>query len=195
MRRASMTAKDMGRCVADIGATAGLCCAGAAPSEGDAHARNAQGSLLDMGAPQLGASMPAISFWGKAAVKPVRIVLRVVLLAGVHQLGGCAASAGLQSDGRYVLESQEEQASCDTLYKDIWGRIQLVKGLPAKALAEQAAPPPTASLLFGRFFGGADKGLKSVEEYDREGAHIYAVLRVMLGEECANVDGDQELGR
>jgi len=147
----------------------------------------------DMGAPQLGAPMAAISFRGKATVKSVRIVLCVVLLAVVHQLGGCAGALGLQSDGSYLLERHEEQASCDVLYKDIWGHIQLIKGLPAKAMAEQAAPPPTASLLFGRFFGAADKGLKSVEDYDRERAHTYALQRAMREKKCVNVDVDLEL--
>jgi hypothetical protein len=146
----------------------------------------------DMGAPQLGVPMGAISFRGKAAVKSVRIVLCAVVLACVHQLGGCMGALGLQSDGTYLLERHEEQASCDTLYKDIWGHIQLIKGLSAKARAEQAAPPPTASLLFGRFFGG-DKGLKAVEEYDRERAHTYALQRVMREKKCVNVDVDLEL--
>jgi len=151
------------------------------------------GDMQDMGVPQLGAPMAAISFWGGVAVKSVRIVLCVVLLAVAHQLGGCVSALGLQSDGSYLLERHEEQASCDVLYKDIWGRIQLIKGLPAKAMAEQAAPPPTASQLFGRFFGAADKGLKAVEDYDRERAHTYALQRVMREKKCVNVDVDLEL--
>ena len=67
------------------------------------------------------------------------------------------STLGLQSDGSYRLERHEVDANCDALYKDIWGRIQLIKALPAKATAEQATPPPTAFSLFGRFFGGADK--------------------------------------
>jgi hypothetical protein len=149
-------------------------------------------AMADMGAPQFSAPM-AIRFWGRAAVKPVRIVVCVVLLAAVHQLGGCLSALGLQSDGSYLLERHEEQASCDVLYKDIWGRIQLIKGLPAKAVAEQAAPPPTASQLFGRFFGGADKGLKAVEDYDRERAHTYALQRLMREKKCVGVDVDLEL--
>jgi hypothetical protein len=149
--------------------------------------------IADMGAPQLAASMAAITFRGGAAVKSVRVVLCAVLVAAVHGLGGCMGSLGLQSDGTYLLERQEQQQSCDTLYKDIWGRIQLIKGLPAKAMAEQAAPPPTASLLFGRFFGGAEKGLKAVEEYDRERAHTFALQRLMREKKCVNVDVDLEL--
>src|SRR5262245_44283857 len=146
----------------------------------------------DMGAPQFGAPMAAITFRGRAAVKSVRMVLCAVLLGATHGLGACGGSLGLQSDGTYLLERQERDASCDTLYKDIWGRIQLIKGLPAKAAAEQATPPPTASLLFGRFFS-SDKGLKAVEEYDRERAHAYALERVMREKKCVNVDVDLEL--
>jgi hypothetical protein len=146
----------------------------------------------DMGAPQLGAPIVAITSWGRAAVKSVRMVLCAVLVTAMHALVACGATLGLQSDGSYLLERHEEQASCDTLYKDIWGRIQVLKGLPAKALAEQATPPPTASLLFGRFFGG-DKGLKAVEEYDRERAHTYALQRAMREKKCVNVDVDLEL--
>lgn len=130
----------------------------------------------------------------RAVVKSVRVLRCVVLLAAVHQLWGCMSSLGLQSDGSYLLERHEEQASCDTLYKDIWGRIQLLKGLPAKAMAEQATPPPTTSLLFGRLFGGSAKGLKAVEEYDRERAHAYALQRIMREKKCVNVDLDLELG-
>jgi hypothetical protein len=145
----------------------------------------------DMGVPQLGAPMAAITSRGGAAVKSVRMVLGAVLLAGL--LGGCMGSLGLQSDGSYLLERHEQNATCDVLYKEIWGRIQLIKGLPAKAMAEQAAPPPTASLLFGRWFGGSEKGLKAVEDYDRERAHTYALQRAMREKKCVNVDVDLEL--
>jgi hypothetical protein len=110
-------------------------------------------------------------------------------------LGGCMSSLGLQTDGSYLLERHEAQSSCDGLYKAIWGRIQLIKGLPAKAKAEQSEPPPTASLAFGRLFGGSGstKGLKAVQEYDREIAHTYALQRVMREKNCVHVDVDLEL--
>ena len=135
--------------------------------------------------------MAAITSRGGAAVKSVRMVLGAVLLAGL--LAGCMGSLGMQSDGSYLLERHEQNATCDVLYKEIWGRIQLIKGLPAKAMAEQAAPPPTASLLFGRWFGGSEKGLKAVEDYDRERAHTYALQRAMREKKCVNVDVDLEL--
>jgi len=103
------------------------------------------------------------------------------------------STLGLQTDGTYHLERQEESASCEQLYKNIWGRIQLLKGLPAKAMAEQATPAPTASLLFGRWFKGSTSGLAAVEEYDRERAHTYALQRAMREKKCVSVDVDLEL--
>jgi hypothetical protein len=137
--------------------------------------------------------MPAITGEGEAAVKPVRVIVCVLLLAGLHQLLGCMSSLGLQQDGTYVLERHEEQATCDALYKDIWGRIQVIKSLPAKAMAEQSTPPSTAFSLFGRWFEGS-KGLKAVAEYDRERAHVYALERAMREKKCVNVDVELEIG-
>jgi hypothetical protein len=157
------------------------------------HFRAACSPAADIGAPHFGAPIATITLRRRAAVKSVRVIILAVLLSAALQLVGCMSSLGLQSDGNYVLERHEEQASCDALYKNIWGRIQLIKGLPAKAMAEQAAPPPTASLLFGRWFGGGSKGLKAVEEYDRERAHTYALQRAMREKKCVSVDVDLEL--
>ena len=151
---------------------------------------------MDMGTPHLAAPMAAITLWRRrAGVKSVRAILSAVLLATVHQLAGCMSSLGLQSDGTYLLERHEEQATCDTLYKSLWGRIELIRRLPAKAMAEQAAPPPTAFSLLGRWLGdsGSSKGLKGVAEYDRERAHAYALQRSMREKKCVNVDLDLEL--
>jgi hypothetical protein len=138
--------------------------------------------------------MAAITLWRRrAGVKSVRAVLSIVLLAGL--VAGCGGSLGLQTDGSYLLERHEEEATCETLSKSIWGRIELIKGLPAKAKAEQDAPPSTASSLFGRWLGGASKGLKAVEDYDRERAHAYALQRTMRQKKCATVDVDQEIAQ
>jgi hypothetical protein len=150
-----------------------------------------RGLGVDMGAPHFRAPIAAITPGGRAAVKSVRVGVGIVLVAAM--LGACMASLGLQTDGNYLLERHEEQASCDALYKNLWGRIELIKGIPAKAKAEEAAPPPTASLLFGRWFGGPDKGLKAVEEYERERAHTFALQRLMREKKCVAVDVDLEL--
>ena len=65
---------------------------------------------------------------------------------------------GLQKDGTYILEANEQSLDCDRLYKAIWGRVQNMKTMPAKAKAELDQAPPTAFLALGRIFGGQSKG-------------------------------------
>jgi hypothetical protein len=151
-------------------------------------------SGADTATPQFRGSLSAVTLWRQwAGVKSVRAVLTVMLLAGMHQLAGCMSALGLQTDGTYLLEQSEEQASCDALQKSLWGRIQLINELPAKAKAEQAAPPPTASSLLGRWLGSNSKGLKAVEDYDRERAHAYALQRAMRQKRCPPIDVDREI--
>jgi hypothetical protein len=144
--------------------------------------------------PYFSAPLAAITLRRQATVKSVRIIRCLVLLAGALCLWSCAsARVGLQGDGNYLLERSEQSADCQGLYKNIWGRIQILKGLPAKAKIEQATPPPTASSLFGRLFSGPSKGLDAVAEYNRERAHAYAVQRAMNEKKCVTVDLDREL--
>jgi len=136
----------------------------------------------------------SITFGLEARVKPVSIIRWMVLLLAASHVSGCAAARiGLQTDGSYVLERSEQSADCQNLHKNILGRIDLVKGLPAKARAEQQTAPPTASSLFGRLFGGPNKGLDAVAQYDRERAHVYALQRTMTEKKCIAVDVDAEL--
>ena len=124
----------------------------------------------------------------------MRIVHCFVLLMAASQVWGCAsASVGFQTNGTYILERNEQSADCQVLHKNIWGRIQVLKSLPAKARAEQQTTPSTASSLFGRWFGGQNKGLTAVGEYDRERAHVYALRRTMVEKKCVDVDVDAEL--
>jgi hypothetical protein len=122
----------------------------------------------------------------------MRICLALVLVGG---LAGCAGgiSAGLQQDGRYVLERNETSLDCDKLYKNIWGRIQVMKTLPERAKAEMAKTPPTAFLAMGRIFGGQNKGLATIDEYDREAAHVDALHHAMVEKGCARIDLEREL--
>ena len=74
----------------------------------------------------------------RADVKSVRIIHCFVLLMAASQIWGCAsASVGFQTNGTYVLERNEQSADCQALHKNISGRIQVLKGIPAKARAEQ----------------------------------------------------------
>ena len=127
-------------------------------------------------------------------VKPVRIVHWFLGLAIVLHLAGCAAvTVGLQGDGRYVLERSEQSSDCQALHKNILGRIQLLKELPAKARVERESAPPTASSLFGRLFSGPHRGLDAVVQYDRERAHVVALQRAMVDKKCIDVHLDSEL--
>jgi hypothetical protein len=137
-----------------------------------------------------------ITFGLEARVKPVRIIGWTVLLLAASQALGCAAArVGLQTDGSYVLERSEQSADCQSLHKNIWGRIEVIKGLPAKARAEQQTVPSTAFSLFGRLFGGGGKGLDAVAQYDRERAHVYALQRAMIEKKCIAVDVDGEIAQ
>ena len=148
----------------------------------------------DIRVPHFNAPVGLISLGQRAGVKPVRIVHCVVVVLAASQCWGCAsASVGLQSDGRYILERSEQSADCQALYRNIWGRIQIIKDLPAKARAEQQTAPPTAFSLFGRLFGGANKGLDAVAQYNRERAHVYALQLTMVDKKCLAVDVEGEL--
>jgi hypothetical protein len=121
---------------------------------------------------------------------------RMSLLLGlcVTGLSGCGGMPiGLQSNGTYILERSEQTLDCDRLYKKLWGHIEVMKKLPERAKAEMAATPPTAFLAIGRIFGGPNKGLATIDEYDREAAHVDALHRTMLEKGCARVDLEREL--
>jgi hypothetical protein len=124
----------------------------------------------------------------------VRIIHFIVLLLAASHVWGCASvSVGLQSDGRYILERSEQSADCQGLHRNIWGRMQVIKSLPAKARAEQQSTPTTTSSLFGRWFGGPGKGLASIQQYDRERAHVSALQLTMLEKKCISVEVETEL--
>ncbi|MET0192999.1 MAG: hypothetical protein ABW200_06465 [Hyphomicrobiaceae bacterium] len=102
---------------------------------------------------------------------------------------------GLQKDGTYILEANEQSLDCDRLYKALWGRVQNMKTMPAKAKAELDQAPPTAFLALGRIFGGQSKGLATIAEYDRESAHVGALHRTMTEKNCSiRLDLERELG-
>ena len=148
----------------------------------------------DIRVPHFDVSFVPITVAQRADVKSVRVIICFALVLVAAHVEGCAsARVGFQTDGTYILERGEQSADCQSLHKNIWGRIQILKGLPAKAAAEQQTAPPTASSLFGRWFGGPNKGLAAVQEYDRERAHTRALQRAMVEKKCIAVALDSEL--
>ena len=82
---------------------------------------------------------------------------------------------------------------CKRLSNSIWGRLQVLKALPDKAKAEREAAAPTAFQAVGRWFGGSTKGLASLEEYDRERAHVRSLHRTLIDKGCPPLDIEREL--
>ncbi len=122
-----------------------------------------------------------------------RAALHAVLLACTLAAGCASASIGLQKDGTYTLDSSEQTLDCGRLSNNIWGRLQVLKSLPAKAKVEREAAAPTAVQAVGRWFGGSTKGLASLEEYDRERAHVRSLHRTFIGKGCPPLDIESEL--
>jgi hypothetical protein len=124
----------------------------------------------------------------------VRTKLTRIVCALALSLGGCAGStAGLQKDGSYVLATDEHSLDCQRIQNSIWGRLQVMKALPDRAKAERAQVPPTAALAWGRMFGGKSKGLATLDDYDREHAHVRALHRKALDRGCPPIDVEREL--
>ena len=146
-----------------------------------------------MRVPHFSGRLRGITLAARAVVKSVRTLHCLIALLAVSHSGCASAKVGFQADGRYILERNEAAADCQALHKNIWGRIQIIKGLPEKARAEQQQAPPTAFSLFGRWFGGPTRGLDAVAQYDRERAHAYALRRTMIEKKCIEVDLDAEL--
>jgi hypothetical protein len=116
----------------------------------------------------------------------------VAAVACTLLLFGCASSAGFQKDGTYLLEKKEKDQDCQLLYKSIWGHTQILKSLPEKARAEQKSASPTAFQMWTRLWA-SNKGLKAVEEYDRERAHVVALHRTMIDKKCIAFELEREL--
>jgi hypothetical protein len=124
----------------------------------------------------------------------VRTKFTILACALALSAGGCGgASVGLQKDGNYLLESEERTLDCQRLHNSIWGRLQVMKALPEKIRNERAREPPTAALAIGRIFGSKSKGLQTLEEYDREHAHVRALHRAALDRGCPPIDVEREL--
>jgi hypothetical protein len=102
---------------------------------------------------------------------------------------------GLQKDGTYVLDHGELTLDCQRLANSVWGRLQVLRTLPDRARAERAAAAPTAAQAFGRLFGASSVNLPSLQEYDRERAHVRSLHRTLLDKGCPPLDIERELAQ
>lgn len=113
--------------------------------------------------------------------------------ACVLLVSACATPVGLQKDGNYVLERNEQGMDCARLSNSIWGRVQILKSLPDRVKAERAAVAPTAFQAIGRMFGSSTQGLANLKEYDRERAHVRSLHRVLIDKGCPPLDIEREI--
>jgi len=100
---------------------------------------------------------------------------------------------GFQKDGTYILDNSEQTMDCQRLSNSLWGRLQVLKTLPDRAKAEREAAAPNAVQAVGRWFGGSTKGLASLQEYDRERAHVRSLHRTLISKGCPPLDIEREL--
>jgi hypothetical protein len=107
-------------------------------------------------------------------------------------LAGCAASIGLREDGSYVLTTNELAMDCQRLSNGIWGRLEILKSLPAAAKTERENAAPTAVAAFGRLFG-SNGGIAALETYEHERAHVRALHRALIDKGCPPLDVEREL--
>jgi hypothetical protein len=122
-----------------------------------------------------------------------RLNLILAILVCATAAGCASVSIGLQKDGTYNLDGSEQAMDCIRLSNSLWGRLQVLKSLPAKAKAEREAAAPTAVQAFGRWFGSSNQGLAALEEYDRERAHVRSLHRLLIGKGCPPLDIEREL--
>ena len=126
-----------------------------------------------------------------------RSSLRARVCAGLGAVAlacaGCSTSVGLQNDGTYLLDKGEQSLDCQRLANTIWGRLQVLKSLPDRAKNERAAAAPTAIQAVGRLFGGSSKAVPSLQEYDRERAHVRSLHKILLDKGCPPLDIEREL--
>jgi hypothetical protein len=116
------------------------------------------------------------------------------LLVACTLAAGCStATVGLQKDGSYILDNGEQSMDCQRLSNSLWGHLQVLKALPARARAEREAVAPTAAQAVGRWFGGSSPSLESLKEYDRERAHVRSLHRNLISKGCPPLDIEREL--
>ena len=137
--------------------------------------------------------MPAVPPSHRAiAADLLRATLHAGLCAMALATAGCSTSVGLQKDGTYVLDKGEQTLDCQRLANAIWGRLQVLKSIPERARSERAAAAPTAFQAVGRMFGSSAV-LPSLQEYDRERAHVRSLHRILLDKGCPPLDIEREL--
>lgn len=123
----------------------------------------------------------------------IGIWIRVAALALAAALSGCstlsdasgAAYGGYQSDGSYIVSSEDERLACRQLREELDKLTAEIQAMPARAAEEEKTTPRTVGAAFSRLFGEPGDGLKSVESYKRATVRNDALQVLYERKECA----------
>ena len=131
------------------------------------------------------------------AVRRTGVLLLALAVAGCSTFQDFAGveHAGYQSNGTYVLSSQDKGLGCGHLQERSDGLIEQMQALPALAAKEIKNAPSNIAALFNRAFGGSGDGLKAVNDYDRSHAEATALNAQLAENGCGSTDIDAHLGK
>lgn len=107
-------------------------------------------------------------------------------------LSGCASvfsmseaeRAGHQSDGTYIPSVAEERLACRQIRERIDDLDSHIATFPERAKTEEESRPRTLGAAFGRMFGGANGGLKAVEDQKRATAERAGLAELYARKDC-----------
>lgn len=121
------------------------------------------------------------------------------MLAGLA--GGCSsmvdmagiARPGHQPDGSYVLLASEQALACRPLVDEIELSLKDMTKAHGRIETERQELPATMQAVYGRIFGGADGGLKSVAQYRMAESRARALDRQLVAKGCPAFPIDQRI--
>ena len=131
------------------------------------------------------------------AVRRTGVLLLALAAAGCSTFQDFASveHTGYQSNGTYVLSSQDKGLGCGHLQERSDGLIEQMQALPALAAQEIKNAPSNIAALFNRAFGENGDGLKAINDYDRSHAEATALNVQLADKGCGSTDIDAHLGK
>jgi hypothetical protein len=91
---------------------------------------------------------------------------------------------GLQKDGSYVLNEQDQGLGCRQLQEKSLGLQEHMQQLSVQALDQMQQLPDTIVAAWKRLVGAPGKGVPAIDEYNEARAEADAVSRTMARKGC-----------
>jgi hypothetical protein len=95
---------------------------------------------------------------------------------------------GHQSNGNYVLSSQEQGLGCRALQERSQGLQAQMQALSERAVKEMQEVPNTIATAWGRLFGAPGEGVPAVAEYNEARAETAALNATLARKGCNGMD-------